>query len=79
MEVVVNRVVAVVVQGVVVAGCKERGQGVAGCRGSSGEEVAAAAVKKLRQWRCKELGRGHKGVAVVALRWNQKFHGGSFA
>ncbi|KAL0836323.1 hypothetical protein Bca101_088212 [Brassica carinata] len=63
---VVNRVVAVVVQGVVVAGCKERGQGVAGCRG--GEEVAAAAVKKLRQWRCKELGRGHEGVAVVALK-----------
>ncbi|KAL0755876.1 hypothetical protein Bca101_093544 [Brassica carinata] len=40
MEVVVNRVVAVVVQGVTVAGCKERGVAVQG--------VAAAAVKKLR-------------------------------
>ncbi|KAF3495046.1 hypothetical protein DY000_02053938 [Brassica cretica] len=43
MEVVVNRVIAVVVQGVAVAGCKERGVAVQG--------VAAASVKKLRQQR----------------------------
>ena len=40
MEVVVNRFVAVVVQEVAVAGCKERGMAVQG--------VAAAAVKMLR-------------------------------
>ncbi|KAH0903378.1 hypothetical protein HID58_042881 [Brassica napus] len=51
MEVVVNRVVVVIVQGVVVAGCKERGQGVAGCRGDA-----------------KSWGRGHEGVAVVAVK-----------
>ncbi|WZZ67282.1 hypothetical protein YC2023_078652 [Brassica napus] len=40
MEVAVNRVVAVVVQGVAVAGCKERGAAVQG--------VAAVAVKDVR-------------------------------
>ena len=39
MEIVVNRVVAVVVQGVEVTGCKERGVAVQG--------FAAVAVKKL--------------------------------
>ncbi|CAN7043527.1 unnamed protein product [Brassica rapa subsp. trilocularis] len=68
MEVVVNRVVVVVVQAVAVAGYKER-------------EVAVAAVKELRQWRCKELGQrpGSGGERCAELRWDHEFHGGSFA
>ncbi|CAF2142334.1 hypothetical protein HID58_090291 [Brassica napus] len=77
MEVVVNRVVVVVVQAVAVAGYKERGRSC----GSSDEEVAVAAVKELRQWRCKELGQrpGSGGERCAELRWNHEFHGGSFA
>ncbi|KAF2593379.1 hypothetical protein F2Q70_00044504 [Brassica cretica] len=66
MEVAVNIVVAVVVQGVAVAGYKERGaavQGVAvagykergaavqGVAAVAVQEVGAEAMKELRQWR----------------------------
>ncbi|KAF2620398.1 hypothetical protein F2Q68_00040452 [Brassica cretica] len=57
IEVVVNRVVAVVVQGVAVAGCKKKRHGGARSCVSCSEEAAVAMMNELRQWRCKELGQ----------------------
>ncbi|KAL0705829.1 hypothetical protein Bca4012_072254 [Brassica carinata] len=48
MEVVVNRVVAVVVQGVAVAGCKERGVAVQRVAAVAVQGVAAVAVKDVQ-------------------------------
>ena len=49
IEVVVDRVVAVVVQGVAVVGCKERGVAVQGVAAAAVKKLGVAAVKELRQ------------------------------
>ena len=66
--VVINRVVVVVVQGVAVAGCKERCVAVQGVAAVAVQGVAAVAVQGVAVAGCKERCVAMQVVAAAAMK-----------